>query len=67
MLMVFLSAESSHILPRPKHSLFCRYEKEIKTFWWDARVYIYSRYVYIKLWLDHYNMRYQDLKRKSVD
>jgi hypothetical protein len=33
----------------------------------NYRVYIYSRYVYIKLWLDHYNMRYQDLKRKSVD
>lgn len=30
-------------------------------------LHIYSRYVYIKLWLDHYNMRYQDLKRKSVD
>ena len=40
-----LSIVTKDLLPLSKHCLFCRYVKKIKTFWWDARVYIYSRFL----------------------
>jgi hypothetical protein len=36
--------EMSDLLPIPKHSLFCRYEKEIKTFGEGCGFYIYRYY-----------------------
>jgi hypothetical protein len=33
---------SLDLLPRCELLEKFRYEKEIETFWWDARVYIYS-------------------------
>ena len=44
---------TKHILPICELPGNSRYEKEIETFWWDVRVHIYSRYVYIRPYQGH--------------